>query len=99
MSKEESTEKVVAPAGPTPGAGVDPKKVVKPVKRLKKLYRTEAPKASFKVWARGLAADGDKYAEAWLMNKTHVARAVARASRRDRVKTGRALVQSRPGHR
>ena len=95
MSKD-NTEKVEATTGPTPGAGVDPAKAIKPTKRLKKLYRAENPKASFKTWARGLAADGDKYAETWLLNKGPLAQADARQERRLRVRAGRAAAQSKP---
>lgn|SRR3972149_928257 len=72
-----------------PGTGVNPKKVINPAKRLKKLYRSQKLKLSFKAWVRGLAAENDAYAQTFLYHKSSAYTAEIRKARKIKVQTNK----------
>jgi hypothetical protein len=92
QKKEKTTE---LPDAPQPGAGVDPKKVINPNKRLKKAYRDNGlGLPSLKAYAQAAMEDAKglslaKYAETWLLNKAEKHTA-ARKERKARVRAARA---------
>lgn len=57
----------------TPGAGVDPNKVIRPSKRVKAWHRATIGGASLKSWARGIASFDNHpaapFALRWLRSK------------------------------
>jgi hypothetical protein len=85
--KKEKKAKKVEVTGPTPGAGVDPAKVIRPNNRLKKRWRTSGTKLSLKAWARGSEMDDT---HEWLYRKSAAYTAEARKERKSRVRVAQA---------
>jgi hypothetical protein len=68
-----ASEAPVATRSIVPGAGVDPKRVVKPSKRLRNWHRQSGAKVSLKAYASLiLLGDGNAIAAAWHANKKAV---------------------------
>lgn len=95
--KKDKKAKKVEVTGPTPGAGVDPAKVIRPNNRLKKDWRTSGTKLSLKAWVRelhGSESPSWKAANDWLYRKSRAYTAEAREERRSRVRVAQAQART-----
>jgi len=90
MSEEneanEKVEKKEVPVGPTPGAGVNPERVVNRNKRFKRDWRASDSGLSLRAWAREL---DEAEAEDWFYRKSPAYTGDAKKDRRDRVNVAR----------
>ena len=100
MSEKKTTK---VQKDPTPGAGVDPKKVVNGTNRLKRLWRGQKTKLSFRAFVRETSRTSEKQAEGWdykqyaldlLFRKSAAFTAEARKARKDRVRAAQAASKS-----